>query len=181
MTDDPNGPWRDLRAPPDLLDRALREVGARRERETREARDRREAAGTRVRPSSPSWGLLAAVALGGVLLGWGISFPSAPELAPSPPEAPSFVSAEPGARPVVLDFRAEPGHRVEVAASWNAWQAEASPMREVEPGVYRVVVPLIPGEYEYMFLVDGERWVTDETAARHREDDFGQRNAVLAF
>jgi hypothetical protein len=38
---------------------------------------------------------------------------------------------------------------------------------------------LQPGTYSYMFVVDGERWVTDPYASNFRNDGFGQKNAVL--
>jgi len=40
-------------------------------------------------------------------------------------------------------------------------------------------VPLPPGNYEYVFVVDGERWVADPRAARYRPDGFGNNNAML--
>jgi hypothetical protein len=34
------------------------------------------------------------------------------------------------------------------------------------------------GRHEYAFLVDGERWVTDPSAATQR-DEFGQESSVV--
>jgi len=45
--------------------------------------------------------------------------------------------------------------------------------------VWSTIVVLAPGSYEYMFIENGERWVTDPLAARTRDDGFGSKNAVL--
>jgi len=41
-------------------------------------------------------------------------------------------------------------------------------------------VPVLPGVHEYMFIVNGDTWVTDPRADRYVDDGFGNRNAVLA-
>jgi hypothetical protein len=40
-------------------------------------------------------------------------------------------------------------------------------------------VELPEGRHEYIFLVDGKRWVTDPRGASHRPDGFGQVNTVI--
>jgi hypothetical protein len=40
---------------------------------------------------------------------------------------------------------------------------------------WSTIVVLAPGSAEYMFIENGERWVTDPLAARTREDGFGAR------
>jgi len=42
-----------------------------------------------------------------------------------------------------------------------------------------VTIPLKPGRYEYMFVVDGQQWIPDPFAAEQTDDGFGSRNAVL--
>jgi anti-sigma factor RsiW len=67
---------------------------------------------------------------------------------------------------------------VSMAGTFNGWKADMVPMREKD-GVWTAVLVLPPGSYEYMFVEDGERWVTDPLAPRTRDDGFGGRNAVL--
>jgi len=45
--------------------------------------------------------------------------------------------------------------------------------------VWRATIVLPVGQHEYMFVVDGERWVADPNAGRYVDDDFGRENAVL--
>jgi hypothetical protein len=68
--------------------------------------------------------------------------------------------------------------RVSVAGSFNGWDPTSVPMH-LEGSVWSVVLVLPPGTYEYMFVEDGSRWVTDPLAPMTRDDGFGGRNAVL--
>ena len=43
------------------------------------------------------------------------------------------------------------------------------------------LIALRPGMHKYMFVVNGERWVTDPEAERYVDDGFGMRNAVIAI
>ena len=45
--------------------------------------------------------------------------------------------------------------------------------------VFPLNLVLPPDSYEYMFVEDGERWVTDPLAPQTRDDGFGRMNAVL--
>ena len=67
---------------------------------------------------------------------------------------------------------------VSVAGSFNGWNPALVPMSQ-EGRVWSAILVLPAGTYEYMFLENGERWVTDPLAPRTREDGFGGRNAVL--
>lgn len=70
--------------------------------------------------------------------------------------------------------------RVEVAGSFTDWR----PTLELEDpdgdGVWTGSAPLEAGVHQYMFVVNGERWVTDPNADRYVADGFGNRNAVVA-
>lgn len=69
-------------------------------------------------------------------------------------------------------------HNVAVAGTFNDWNPEATTM--VKRGEVWVVQMLLPADtYEYMFVEDGQRWVTDPLAAQARDDGFGRKNAVL--
>lgn len=82
----------------------------------------------------------------------------------------------------VTRFRLEApdAERVEVAGSFTDWR----PTMELEDpdgdGVWTGSAPLEAGVHQYMFVVDGEQWVTDPNADRYVADGFGNRNAVVA-
>lgn len=74
-----------------------------------------------------------------------------------------------------------PGARsVEVVGSFTDWQPGAVVLRDEDhDGIWRGTVVLPVGQHEYMFVVDGERWVTDPLAGRYVDDGFGRMNALL--
>jgi hypothetical protein len=82
--------------------------------------------------------------------------------------------------PVRFVLPAEGARSVAVAGDFNGWQVGEVALTDPEgDGVFAATVWLRPGTYAYMFVVDGERWVTDPYASNFRDDGFGQKNAVL--
>ena len=67
---------------------------------------------------------------------------------------------------------------VSVAGTFNAWNPESTTMIKRD-GVWVVQMVLPADTYEYMFVEDGQRWVTDPLAMQTRDDGFGRKNAVL--
>jgi hypothetical protein len=79
-------------------------------------------------------------------------------------------------RLVVLQPEARSVHAV---GDFNGWDPARTSLQQVSSGVWSVTLPLTPGRYEYMFVVDGQRWVGDPAAIEQADDGFGSRNAVL--
>jgi anti-sigma-K factor RskA len=80
---------------------------------------------------------------------------------------------------VTMNLHAPEAHHVAVAGTFNKWKADTHILTRQENGVWTVSIPLKPGEYSYMFIVDGKAWVTDPNAETYRDDGFGNRNAVM--
>jgi hypothetical protein len=74
-----------------------------------------------------------------------------------------------------------PGARsVHVVGSFNDWRTGTIALEDRDhDGVWRGVVVLPAGTYEYMFVVDDERWVPDHLAERQVADDFGRENSIV--
>ena len=76
-----------------------------------------------------------------------------------------------------------PGARsVEVVGSFNNWSRGLLHLRDDDhDGIWHAAAMLPAGQHEYMFVVDGERWVTDPLAGRFVDDGFGagRENSVL--
>ena len=69
---------------------------------------------------------------------------------------------------------------VHVVGSFNDWRAGSIALEDQDhDGVWRATVVLPAGTYEYMFVVDGERWVPDHLAERLVADEFGRENSVV--
>ena len=82
-------------------------------------------------------------------------------------------------RNVELTCKLAPGRNVAVAGSFNDWEPKLNPMTDEKgDGVYRCILRLAPGCYEYKFVVDGE-WVLDDGNPNFTSNDFGTLNSVL--
>lgn len=88
---------------------------------------------------------------------------------------PGFTAAQ----PVYVQFRLDTtdASQVSLAGSFTEWQPNYS-LHEAAPGVWTVTVPLDPGVHDYLFVVDGERWVPDPVA-QPVADGFGGTNSRL--
>jgi 1,4-alpha-glucan branching enzyme len=67
---------------------------------------------------------------------------------------------------------------VRVAGTFNEWDPEGVAM-ERKGDLWTAVMILPRGTYEYMYVEDDARWVTDPLALQTRDDGFGRKNAVL--
>jgi hypothetical protein len=93
--------------------------------------------------------------------------------------AAATVAAGREAEAVYVQFRLDaPGaRRVSLAGSFSAWEPRYE-LQEVRPGVWKAMVPVRPGVHDYLFVVDGERWVPDPVA-RPADDGFGGVNSRM--
>jgi hypothetical protein len=71
-------------------------------------------------------------------------------------------------------------HTVAIAGDFNGWNPQANVLEDPEgDGIWTGTLNLKPGRYEYMFVLDGEKWFPDPNALRYVKDGFGNRNAIL--
>ena len=116
----------------------------------------------------PAWTLALVAGLAAILL-----IPTQPTNRPSP-------GAQEGIAQFVGHF---PGARsVEVVGSFNDWSRGSLHLRdEHHDGIWHGAAVLPAGPHEYMFIVDGERWVPDPLAGRYVDDGFGagRENSLL--
>jgi hypothetical protein len=71
-------------------------------------------------------------------------------------------------------------HTVAIAGDFNGWDPRANLLEDPEgDGIWTGTLKLEPGKYEYMFVLDGEKWFPDPNALRYVKDGFGNRNAIL--
>jgi 1,4-alpha-glucan branching enzyme len=69
---------------------------------------------------------------------------------------------------------------VAIAGSFNNWSPSAHPLaRGQARGAWTAVVSLPPGEYLFMYVVNGTEWVTPPRAEDYADDGFGAKNGVL--
>ena len=71
---------------------------------------------------------------------------------------------------------------VALIGDFNGWGSAAEiNLTPTGKGMWGATVPLPAGRYQYAFLVNGQRWVTDPHAEQRVNDDFGRQNAVLTI
>ncbi len=71
-------------------------------------------------------------------------------------------------------------HTVAIAGDFNNWNPQANILEDPEgDGIWTATLNLEPGRYEYMFVMDGEKWFPDPNALRYVKDGFGNKNAIL--
>lgn len=96
-----------------------------------------------------------------------------------PASSPVVASDTPVRLYVEFVMRAPGARSVAVAGDFTTWSPDVE-LQDVDgDGVWAGRVLVQPGMHRYMFVIDGTEWVTDPNAARHADDGFGNRNAVL--
>jgi anti-sigma-K factor RskA len=95
---------------------------------------------------------------------------------PEPGASASISSTPVLVRLVVMDADAR---TVQVAGDFNGWDPSRTSLERVSDAAWAVTIALEPGRYEYMFVVDGQRWIADPFAGETNDDGFGSTNAVL--
>jgi hypothetical protein len=94
-----------------------------------------------------------------------------------------IAAAAPEAKTVVyVQFRMESAQarQVALAGTFTGWQPTLQ-LEQKEPGVWTALVPLRPGVHDYVFVVDGERWVPDPNAPQQVDDSFGGTNSRISL
>lgn len=122
---------------------------------------------------SPVGGLAGAAALALALM-FLVPDGSAPEEGQPPSETSTRVAVQ-------FSLEAPDARSVALAGDFSGWEPAARLTDADGDGVWTGRIILSAGVHQYMFLVDGERWVTDPRAERYMDDGFGRRNAVVAL
>ncbi len=65
-----------------------------------------------------------------------------------------------------------------VSGDFNSWSGKSDCMSR-SGSVWSVTVPMFPGRYSYLFLVDGRDWREDPGCAIAEDSGFGAKNSVL--
>ena len=119
--------------------------------------------------------------LGGLALAAGVAailvvgrWPVGPERGPA--------AAENGTSVVQFVIHAPAARSVSLVGDFNDWSQQATPMQEARgAGVWTVTLPLDPGRYRYAFLLDENTWVSDPSAPRALDDEFGPPSSVVTI
>ncbi len=127
-------------------------------------------------PRALRWNLASAVALSLMLAAAPLVWETWPSRAPEVLGQRSVVTA------IRFSLDAAGARQVALAGDFNGWQPHGIFLTDTTGrGHFSVTLPLKPGRYAYMFVVDGASWVTDPRAEAYRDDGFGNQNALVTI
>lgn len=120
----------------------------------------------------PAYGLVGAAAFAAL----------AAVVVPTLDRGPETVAVNAAASVVYVQFRLEnaQAHQVALAGTFTGWQPTLQ-LQQKEPGVWTALVPLRPGVHDYVFVVDGTRWMSDPNAPQQVDDSFGGTNSRISL
>jgi len=79
---------------------------------------------------------------------------------------------------VTLTLSAPDAEAVSLMGDFNGWNRKVHPMKQGVDGIWKKIIMVQPGRYEYRFLVDGEWW-NDPVNDHVCSNCFGTVNNVL--
>ena len=65
-----------------------------------------------------------------------------------------------------------------LAGEFNNWDNWSIPLKKSNDGIWSINIRLLPGRYEYNFIVDGN-WVQDTSSPEMVTNPFGTQNSVI--
>jgi anti-sigma factor RsiW len=84
------------------------------------------------------------------------------------------------AREVEVTLSAPQAVSVAVVGDFNNWDPQRTRLvRSNHEGLWRARLKLVPGVYQYSFVLDGSAWVSDPLAKTLLSDGFGGKNSVI--
>lgn len=67
-----------------------------------------------------------------------------------------------------------------LVGDFNDWNPDANPMNKLKNGTFSVTIKLKRGrEYQFRYLLDGQRWENDWEADKYAPNEYGDENSVL--
>jgi len=84
----------------------------------------------------------------------------------------------PKRRRIEFSLEMPAAQQVILMGDFNRWDPKTHPMRKDTDGVWRKMVMIFPGRYEYRFWVDGE-WYNDLHNPQRCPNCFGSENNVI--
>ena len=78
---------------------------------------------------------------------------------------------------VSFSLEAPGAERVTIAGDFNEWDPAGHSLKKDRKGLWKTSISLLPGTYQYRFLVDGT-WQNDPACTECTENPYGTLNCV---
>ena len=85
---------------------------------------------------------------------------------------------QPRKKRVTFVFNAPGARSVRVTGTFCGWHPQSHALKKDRRGGWRTSIWLVPGRYEYRFLVDGQ-WRDDPSCRERVANSYGSENCVL--
>jgi len=102
-----------------------------------------------------------------------------PSTPPSPPAEVNWKGPEAVEDGVIFRFYEPNAQIVYLAGTFNNWAPTGLPMSKTKDGIWEVKVKLIPGNYQYKFVINGTTWKEDPTNPAKVDDGYGGFNSAF--
>lgn len=80
---------------------------------------------------------------------------------------------------IIFSVKAPQAKKVSIAGNFNEWDTERDVLKGPdESGMWNITLPLSEGRHEYLFWVDGEKWVLDPDVP-FADDGLGGKNSIV--
>lgn len=66
---------------------------------------------------------------------------------------------------------------VALLGEFNEWDEGRHPLKKAKNGKWKIEIALAPGEYQFLYRVDQQRWIADDSTPK-RSNDFGTENSI---
>ena len=83
-------------------------------------------------------------------------------------------------RRVIFSLKATRAKEVSLLGDFNNWDADATPMKRDKDGIWKAILILSAGRYEFKFLIDG-KWREASKTEPSVPNCFGTLNNVLVI
>ncbi|MCB1025869.1 MAG: S8 family serine peptidase, partial [Acidobacteria bacterium] len=81
---------------------------------------------------------------------------------------------------IVFSYHDDSAKSVSLAGNFNDWKTGKNEFKKYDNGIWQVKIPSLPtGHYLYKFVVDGKKWVEDESHGYKEADGYNGFNSVL--
>ncbi len=85
---------------------------------------------------------------------------------------------KPVKKKINFEIAAPEAKNVFLAGDFNGWDRSANPLHKNSKGVWKTSLVLMPGTYQYRFLVDGA-WQNDPRCTTLVSNPYGSDNCIL--
>ena len=79
---------------------------------------------------------------------------------------------------IEFSYEAPNAQSVYIAGDFNEWNTTKTPLSKDENGIWKTVLKLAPGKYQYKFVVDGN-WLFDQDNPNLADDGYGGSNSIV--